>query len=172
MATKECYEKINVSMMNVRKLYTKFTGTKMGSWSSPEAWQCRCWPSTTRRGCREGQDHLPAYNQALTGVHLPVGKYHQKNCMYRHTKKNYKSTKCCSMRSISARTFLLRRLQPMLPFGQKNLPSGHSPLPLTKNYFLHQRLYLIFWFISILPQRRYQCSSCEKNIGGGGVILL
>ena len=167
MATKECYEKINVSMMNVRKLYTKFTGTKMGSWSSPEAWQCRCWPCTARRGCRERQDHLPAYNQALTGVHLPVGKYHQKNCMYCHTKKNYKSTKCCSMRSISARTLLLRRLQTMLPFGQKNLPSGHSPPPPPRTIFCIRDFICYFGLFLYSNSEDINVALVKKILGGG-----
>ena len=171
MATKECYEKINVSMMNVRKLYTKFTGTKMGSWSSPEAWQCRCWPCTARRGCRERQDHLPAYNQALTGVHLPVGKYHQKNCMYRHTKKNYKSTKCCSMRSISARTLLPRAVyRQCYSLDRRTFPLDTAPPPPRTIFCI--RDFICYFGLFLYSNSEDINVALVKKILGGGVILL
>ena len=48
----------------------------------------------------DGKDHWPAFNPTPPGSKLPPGKHHQKNC-YKHGRKNFKSTMCCSKCNVA-----------------------------------------------------------------------
>ena len=170
MATKECYEKINVSMMNVRKLYTKFTGTKMGSWSSPEAWQCRCWPSTTRRGCRERQDHLPAYNQALTGVHLPEGNTTRRTvCTVtpRRTTSPPSAAPCGASLHVPCSFAVYSQCYPL---DRRTFPLDTAPPPPRTIFCI--RDFICYFGLFLYSNSEDINVALVKKILGGGVILL